>query len=92
MKEIRNLFKMRESLDRYEEEIGIAKLSNLEKSILEFIASTDNPTITLITKTDYFKKYSFSSIKRGVNSLIEYKLVRQDISQEDKRNKFLVCT
>jgi len=85
-----NLFKMRKSLDKFEQEMGINEFSNLEKSVLEFIASANNATITSITKTDYFRKYSLSSIKRAVNVLIDYKVIKQVVSSEDKRSKFLV--
>ena len=90
MEEFDNLFKMRKSLDKFEQEMGINEFSNLEKSVLEFIASANNATITSITKTDYFRKYSLSSIKRAVNVLIDYKVIKQVVSSEDKRSRFLV--
>jgi DNA-binding MarR family transcriptional regulator len=90
MEEFDNLFKMRKSLDKFEQEMGINEFSNLEKSVLEFIASANNATITSITKTDYFRKYSLSSIKRAVNALIDYKFIKQVVSSSDKRSKFLV--
>ena len=90
MEEFDNLFKMRKSLDKFEQEMDINEFSNLEKSVLEFIASANNATITSITKTDYFRKYSLSSIKRAVNALIDYKFIKQVVSLSDKRSKFLV--
>ena len=89
-KAIHNLFEIRKSLERFEQEVGISNLSDLEKSIIEFVASSKEVTLTVITQTEYFQKYSFSSIKRAVNNLIESDIVFQEISKGDRRARFLV--
>jgi len=89
-KAIHNLFEIRKSLERFEQEVGISNLSDLEKSIIEFVASSKEVTLTVITQTEYFQKYSLSSIKRAVSNLIESNIVFQEISKGDRRARFLV--
>lgn len=89
-KAIHNLFEIRKSLERFEQEVGISNLSDLEKSIIEFVASSKEVTLTVITQTEYFQKYSLSSIKRAVNNLIESDIVYQEIPKGDRRARFLV--
>ena len=89
-KAINNLFEIRKSLEKFEHEVGISDLTELEKSIIEFLASSKEVTLTVITQTEYFQKYSLSSIKRAVNNLIESDLVFQEISKSDRRARFLV--
>lgn len=89
-KGLQSLFELRESLERFEHEVGIANLNDLEKSILEFIASSKDVTLTLITQTEYFQRYSFSSIKRAVNNLINSDFILQKISRDDRRARLLI--
>ena len=89
-KAINNLFEIRKSLEKFEQEVGISKLTDLEKSILEFVASSKEVTLTVITQNEYFQKYSLSSIKRAVSNLIESDLVLKEISKGDRRARFLV--
>jgi len=89
-KGLQGLFELRESIERFEQELGIANLNDLEKSILEFIVSSKDVTVTMITQTEYFQRYSFSSIKRAVNNLINSDFIFQEVSKDDRRARFLI--
>jgi methionine aminopeptidase len=73
MTSLNKLFDLRRSLIKFENNLGLSDLSDLEKAMLEFIGNqaVDNATLTDIIQDDYFKNYSLSTIKRGLVSLID---------------------
>ncbi len=85
MKALEKLFELRRSLDTYEREMGFDKLSEVEKSVLEFIMHTKDANITAITKDRYFAKYSLSTIKRAVGVLLSESIISANQSSADKR-------
>ncbi len=89
MKSLENLFGIRRSLDIYEREMGFDRLSEVEKSVLEFIMHTENANITAITKDQYFAKYSLSTIKRAVGVLLSESIISANQSSADKRAMIL---
>ncbi len=92
MNTLNKLFELRKSLDKYEREMGFNNLSEVEKSVLAFIAHTKDANITKITKDQYFRKYSLSTIKRAVGALINEGIVSSTQSEKDKREMILACT
>jgi len=50
MKALEKLFELRRSLDTYEREMGFDQLSEVEKSVLEFVMHSKDANITKITK------------------------------------------
>ena len=91
MTTLNKLFDLRKSLVKFEENLGLSNLSDLEKAILEFIGNqaVDNATLTDIIQDDYFKNYSLSTIKRGLVSLIGKGLVLQEFGKDDRRKRIL---
>jgi len=89
MKALEKLFELRRSLDVYEREMGFDKLSEVEKSVLEFIMHTKDANITAITKDQYFAKYSLSTIKRAVGVLLTENIISANQSSEDRRAMIL---
>ena len=89
MKALEKLFELRKSLDNYEREMGFDKLSEVEKSVLEFIMHTKNANITAITKDQYFFKYSLSTIKRAVGVLLDKGIISASQSHVDRRAMIL---
>jgi len=89
MKDYNNLFELRASLDKLEEECGMAEWSTLERAIYSFIAGHKNSNINLITKTQYFSKISLSTIKRSVNNLQNSGLINRTQSEKDRRVVYL---
>lgn len=85
MESLEKLFELRQSLARYEQDMGLEQLSEVEKSVLAFIMHTDNANITAITKDQYFAKYSLSTIKRAVGVLLEKNIISAVKSSADKR-------
>ena len=91
MTTLNKLFDLRKSLIEFEENLGLKNLSDLEKAILEFIGNQaiNDATLTDIIQDEYFKKYSLSTIKRGLVSLIDKGLVIQEFGKEDRRKRIL---
>jgi len=89
MNTLNKLFELRKSLDEYEREMGFDKLSEVEKSVLEFIMHTKDANITAITKDQYFAKYSLSTIKRAVGVLLTENIISANQSNEDRRAMIL---
>lgn len=82
---LEKLFELRESLQNYEQELGFHNLSDIEKSVLEYIIHKKQSSITKIKKDRYFKGYSLSTIKRAVGSLIDSNIITSKQSDNDKR-------
>jgi len=89
MSALKKLFELRRSLDAYETEMGFNQLSEVEKSVLAFIASQKDANITAITKNSYFTKFSLSTIKRAVGVLISENIVEANQSNDDRRSMIL---
>lgn len=89
MSTLNKLFELRESLDKYERELGFDQLSEVEKSVLEFIMNRSDATITAITKNQYFAKYSLSTIKRAVGVLLANDIIIANQSNADRRAMIL---
>jgi len=85
MKVLAKLFELRRSLDTYEREMGFDQLSEVEKSVLEFVMHSKDANITKITKDQYFAKYSLSTIKRAVGVLLTENIITATQSNVDKR-------
>ena len=79
------LFELRQALDACEKDIGLDHLSEVERAVFSFITSTENVTITSITKHPYFNKYSLSTIKRAVLCLLNDGLIKSQRSETDAR-------
>jgi len=88
-KSLSKLFHLREKLDRYEKDIGLDHLSEVERAVFSFITSNKDVTITLITKNPYFARYSLSTIKRAVLSLQNDGLIKSQKSEIDGREMHL---
>jgi DNA-binding MarR family transcriptional regulator len=89
MKTLEKLFELRRSLDIYERDMGFGQLSEVEKSVLEFIMHTKDANITAITKDQYFAKYSLSTIKRAVGILLSEDIISAKQSNADRRAMIL---
>ena len=89
MSTLKKLFELRESLDTYERELGLDQLSEVEKSVLEFVMHKQEATITAITKDRYFAKYSLSTIKRAVGVLLSNDIISANQSNSDRRAMIL---
>ena len=92
MKALEKLFELRRSLDTYERDMGFDQLSEVEKSVLEFIMHTKDANITAITKEQYFAKYSLSTIKRAVGVLLSEDIISATQSDVDRRAMILRYT
>ena len=84
-KALSKLFELRQALDACEKEVGLNHLSEVERAVFSFIASTENVTITSITKHPYFAKYSLSTIKRAVLALQNNGFIKSQRSETDAR-------
>jgi len=92
MNALKKLFELRSSLDVYERELGFDQLSEVEKSVLEFVMHQKDATITAITKNQYFAKYSLSTIKRAVGVLLSEDIISATQSDVDRRAMILRYT
>ncbi|TEU28544.1 MAG: hypothetical protein E3I13_00095 [Gammaproteobacteria bacterium] len=86
---LKQLFELRESLDKYERELGFDQLSEVERAVLEFIMHQKDATITLVTKNQYFSRYSLSTIKRAVGVLLSNDIITATQSSADRRAMIL---
>ena len=89
MDSLKKLFALREYVREYESDIGIAHLSEIERSVIAFIAAQQETTLKQITEAKYFKNISSSSLKMAVAKLIKEKIISQKVALEDKRSKLL---
>lgn len=89
MKTLEKLFKLREALQKQEEMFGINNYSEIERSILEFIANQKLTTISRIIKHQYFSSYSLSTINRVVAKLILTGVIESQQAMDDKRKMYL---
>ena len=89
MDTLKKLFELRESLDNYERDLGLDQLSEVEKSVLEFVMHKRDATITTITKNQYLAKYSLSTIKRAVGVLLANDIIAANQSNVDRRAMIL---
>lgn len=91
MSDFTKLFNIRKSLLKFEEDLGLSDLTELEKSMLEFVGNQpmDDVTLTDMVKNDYFSSYSFSTMKRSLVSLLDAGLLVQEINLEDGRKRTL---
>ena len=88
-KALSKLFELRQALDACEKDVGLDHLSEVERAVFSFITSNENVTITSIRKHQYFKKYSFSTIKRAVLYLQNDGLIKSQQSKNDLREMHL---
>lgn len=87
---VQTLFKKRQNIRQLEKRIGFdGVLNDNERAMLEFIASRKGTRITDIVKEEYFSNLSFSTIKRGIVSIQDKKLVKQ-IETTDSRDRAMV--
>lgn len=89
MSTLLKLFELRKSLDAYEREMGFDQLSEVEKSVLEFVIHQKDVTITAVTKNQYFSRYSLSTIKRAVGVLLTNNIITANQSKFDRRSMIL---
>ena len=89
MDSLKKLFALREYVREYESDIGISHLTEIERSVVAFIAAHKETTLKQITEAKYFENISSSSLKMAVAKLIKEKIISQKVALEDKRSKFL---
>tara|TARA_Y100000992_G_scaffold232964_1_gene163880 strand:- start:615 stop:905 length:291 start_codon:yes stop_codon:yes gene_type:complete len=86
------LFNLRKSLDLWEKEIGIDKLSTKSKIIIEFLLSQKKLPISLNEiRSDNFveKKMSIASFNRCINELIKSKRIKVYLDTNDRRSQII---
>lgn len=86
------LFNLRKSLDLWEKEIGIDKLSTKSKIIIEFLLSQKKLPISLNEiRSDNFveKKMSIASFNRCINELIKSKKIKVYLDTNDRRSQII---
>ena len=84
------LFEKRQNIRQLEKRLGFdGVLNDNERAMLEFIACRKSTRITDITNEEYFNNLSFSTIKRGILSIQDKKLVKQ-IETTDSREHAMV--
>ena len=82
----RDLFKHRESIFSMEKKCGLEKFSEIEKSIIEFMAQYQYAHIDMIIKHTYFYKASLSTINRAVKKLKQEGVIQiAKVQSEDRR-------
>lgn len=86
------LFNLRKSLDLWEAEIGIDKLSTKSKIIIEYLLSQRKLPISLNKiRSDNFveKKMSIASFNRCINELIKSKRIKVYLDTNDRRSQII---
>jgi hypothetical protein len=84
------LFEKRQNIRQLEKRLGFeGVLNDNERAMLEFIACRKSTRITDINKEEYFNNLSLSTIKRGILSIQDKKLVKQ-IETTDSREHAMV--
>ena len=85
MEALSRLFKLRQSLYDYEQQLGIHDYSEVERAVLEFIVFEGHTTISKILKQPYFSGISLSTVNRVVAKLQIDGAISSERSDEDKR-------
>jgi len=86
------LFNLRKSLDLWETEIGINRLSTKSKIIIEYLLSQRKLPISLNKiRSDNFveKKMSIASFNRCINELIKSKRIKVYLDTNDRRSQII---
>ena len=86
------LFNLRKSLDLWEKEIGIDRLSTKSKIIIEYLLSQKKLPISLNEiRSDNFveKKMSIASFNRCINELIKSKKIKVYLDTNDRRSQII---
>ena len=86
------LFNLRKSLDLWETEIGINRLSTKSKIIIEYLLSQRKLPISLNKiRSDNFveKKMSIASFNRCINELIKSKKIKVYLDTNDRRSQII---
>jgi len=86
------LFNLRKSLDLWEKEIGIDRLSTKSKIIIEYLLSQKKLPISLNEiRNDNFveKKMSIASFNRCINELIKSKKIKVYLDTNDRRSQII---
>ncbi len=86
------LFNLRKSLDLWETEIGIDRLSTKSKIIIEYLLSQKKLPISLNEiRSDNFveKKMSIASFNRCINELIKSKRIKVYLDANDRRSQII---
>ena len=86
------LFNLRKSLDLWEKEIGIDRLSTKSKIIIEYLLSQKKLPISLNEiRSDNFveKKMSIASFNRCINELIKSKRIKVYLDTNDRRSQII---
>ena len=86
------LFNLRKSLDLWETEIGINRLSTKSKIIIEYLLSQKKLPISLNKiRSDNFveKKMSIASFNRCINELIKSKRIKVYLDTNDRRSQII---
>ena len=86
------LFNLRKSLDLWEKEIGIDKLSTKSKIIIEYLLSQKKLPISLNEiRSDNLveKKMSIASFNRCINELIKSKKIKVYLDTNDRRSQII---
>ena len=86
------LFNLRKSLDLWETEIGIDRLSTKSKIIIEYLLSQRKLPISLnkIRRDNFVeKKMSIASFNRCINELIKSKRIKVYLDTKDRRSQII---
>ena len=86
------LFNLRKSLDLWEKEIGIDRLSTKSKIIIEYLLSQKKLPISLNEiRSDNFveKKMSIASFNRCIKELIKSKRIKVYLDTNDRRSQII---
>ena len=86
------LFNLRKSLDLWEKEIGIDRLSTKSKIIIEYLLSQRKLPISLnkIRRDNFVeKKMSIASFNRCINELIKSKKIKVYLDTNDRRSQII---
>ena len=86
------LFNLRKSLDLWEKEIGIDRLSTKSKIIIEYLLSQKKLPISLNEiRNDNFveKKMSIASFNRCINELIKSRRIKVYLDTNDRRSQII---
>jgi len=86
------LFNLRKSLDLWETEIGINRLSTKSKIIIEYLLSQKKLPISINEiRSDNFveKKMSIASFNRCINELIKSKRIKVYLDTNDRRSQII---
>ena len=86
------LFNLRKSLDLWETEIGINRLSTKSKIIIEYLLSQKKLPVSLNEiRSDNFveKKMSIASFNRCINELIKSKRIKVYLDTNDRRSQII---